>query len=357
MNVRSKLTQTTRNNHHQNRDASDLIFTCLNGKDVIASQVSDHHPTIHHNTLFWNIMMQGRVRNEGSKISYNNGFALIESDRDYQNRLRKVADVIAEIIADNPQIDVISICEGPIKEKDKLIFNRALLQFEYMKVFVLNEVMTTRQTTSTFPNWGLLLYTNQFFQAQLIDILSPIYLTNLHKLANRVQVWRITGSKQERVVILAHLPFSNDTYISHYDKLSPLGKLYCNLFNEFLTRYSESDMTICADFNFNPNLIGTHVDRLEDKICPNNSILLASPTSEKKNNIDLVTVDGILLSRQAKQKAYLSRSRHSLFYSFSGEHHLLENYHQSQLLQRKTNDNKSQQAHDERYGLVLHRRN
>lgn len=357
MNVRSKLTKSTRNYHHQYRDSSDLIFTCLNGNDVISSQVSDHHPTIHHNTLFWNIMMQGKMRNDGSKISYNNGFALIESDRDYQNRLKRVARVIAEIIAENPMIDVFSICEGPIKEQDLLIFNQALFQFEHMKVYMLNSGISTRQTATIFPNWGLLLYTNQSLQAQLIDNFSPIYLSNLNKLANRVQVWRITNNERERVVILAHLPFSHDTYISSYDKLSPLGKLYCNLFNEFLKQYSESDMTICADFNFNPNLIGTHFDRLEDKICPNNSILLASPISQKKFNVDFVTVDGILLSRQAKQKSYLSRSINSLFYNLSRERQFLERYHQSQIKVVSTKDKETQNAHDERYGLVLNRRN
>lgn len=356
MNIRYKFSNSTRNNDNNDNVSIEMTFSCLNGKDVITSQVSDHHPTIHNRTLFWNIMMQGRKRNDGDKISYNNGFALIESDRDYQNRLKRIAAVIAEIIAENHEIEVISICEGPIKDKDITVLNTTLQQYYHMKRFKLNDVNDTQNKTTTFPKWGLMLFTNQSYQAQLIEIFSPLYLANLHKLANRVQIWHLTKHHQERFVILAHLPFSNDTHITNHNNLSSLGKLYCNLFNVFLSQYSESDMTICADFNFNPNLLGSYIDRLEDKICPNNSILLSGPTSQKKLSIEAVTVDGILLSRQAKQKAYLSRSRNSLFYNFFREYELLANHHQSQLIDSRAKDTEAQHAYDKRYGLIPYTR-
>lgn len=352
MNIRFKFSDSIRNNDHIDNASKELIFSCLNGKDVIASQVSDHHPTIHNRTLFWNIMMQARIRKDGDKISYNNGFALIESDREYQNRLKIIAAVIAEIIAENPEIEVISICEGPIKTKDITVLINTLHQYHHMKHFKFNDVMDTQNTTTTFPNWGLMLLTNQSYQAQLVDNCSPQYLANLHKLGNRVQIWRLSNNQQKRFIILAHLPFSNDTYITNHDNLSTSGKLYCDLFNGFLKQYSESDMIICADFNFNPNLLGSYLDRLEDKICPNNSILLSSPISQNKFSIDSVTVDGILLSRQAKQKAYLSRSPHSLFYNLSREHQFIKAYRQSHLVDNRMNDIETQRAYDERYGIV-----
>lgn len=73
-------------------------FKCLKGKDVITEKVSDHRPIIHDGVLFWNVMMQGKLRNGRTGISYNNGLGIIETDEHYINRLKKIADVIAEII-------------------------------------------------------------------------------------------------------------------------------------------------------------------------------------------------------------------------------------------------------------------
>src|ERR1700722_17893927 len=87
-------------------------FICLEGSDVITAGVSDHHPVVHHGVLFWNVMMQGKARKSGG---YNNGFGIVETNKQYINRLSKTAKIIVEISYRYPAIEAIALCEGPIE--------------------------------------------------------------------------------------------------------------------------------------------------------------------------------------------------------------------------------------------------
>jgi hypothetical protein len=64
-------------------------------RDVINAKISDHYPVIHHNVLFWNVMMQGKARGISG---FNNAFGLIEDEAAYLARLWKVAKAIAAIL-------------------------------------------------------------------------------------------------------------------------------------------------------------------------------------------------------------------------------------------------------------------
>src|SRR3990167_2568003 len=101
-------------------------FACLDGNDVISGKVSDHHPVIHDGVLFWNIMMQCNTRGGGP--SFNNGFGLIESDKEYIARLVMVAQVIAEAVYRDPSIEVISLCEGSIKPEHVEVLFHGLMK-------------------------------------------------------------------------------------------------------------------------------------------------------------------------------------------------------------------------------------
>ena len=51
--------------------------------DTITARISDHNPIIHHDVLFWNIMMRGKTRLRDGAVSYNNGFGIEESESQY----------------------------------------------------------------------------------------------------------------------------------------------------------------------------------------------------------------------------------------------------------------------------------
>ncbi len=110
-------------------------LTCLKGMDAISAQVSDHHPVIHHNILFWNVMMQAKERNG----RFNNGFKLIEDDKQYIKRLSKVAAVIAEIVYINPNIQVIGLCEGPVDATHVKHLFSELKKYPWLKRLLMNE--------------------------------------------------------------------------------------------------------------------------------------------------------------------------------------------------------------------------
>jgi hypothetical protein len=86
---------------------------------ILTAKISDHYPIVHNNVLFWNVMMQCKGRGNG----FNNGFGMVESDQQYTQRLEKVANVIAGVCLISPNIEVISLCEGPIGDKEKTFYN------------------------------------------------------------------------------------------------------------------------------------------------------------------------------------------------------------------------------------------
>ncbi len=272
-------------------------FVCLHGNDVITAKVSDHHPIIHNGILFWNVMMQGRMRNREGGISYNNGFGIVENEKQYLSRLVKIAYVIAEIVYRNPSIETIGLCEGPIEPLHVNILLSSLKHFKCMRRFFKNNAFY-KPNVERHLNWGLLMLTDKNNQVSEVKCSVLKNSNKFSKLANRFQLWRLTRDKKDSYIALAHFPFGGDEYVTEATALSGSANEYCELISHLLKKYSNENFVFCADFNFNPYLINQWKDRILDQVTHNNSILIA----EKR--VNTVTVDGILLSVKEKQKRY-----------------------------------------------------
>jgi hypothetical protein len=298
-----QLASKTKNN--QNKVINQpKQFHCLNGHDVIASSVSDHHPVIHHEALFWNIMMQGKKRLRRGVVSYNNGFGLEESEQQYIARLIKVAHVIAEIVANYPSIQTIGICEGPIEVSHVAIFIRSLQRFTSMNRFLMGG-RPYQVNAENHPNWGLLMLTDAKDQVSKIESAIPKHLNSLVEiLANRLHIWKLTRDDQVRYFALAHFPFGGDEAVTERKHLSASANAYSELVDYLLSDFSSNQFTFCGDFNFNPYLIGEWKDRVLDQVTHHNSILLSTDQTCKQYTPKTVTVDGVLLSRRSKQILY-----------------------------------------------------
>ncbi len=332
-----------------------LYFKCLNGNDVVTAKISDHHPVVHDGILFWNVMMQGKLRNGRTGVSYNNGLGIIETDKQYRNRLFKVANVISEVIHFYPAIEVINLCEGPIQVEHVNVLLQSLKQNDSMDKFFLNSVIEDvfhQPNINGFPHWGLLMLANKKYKVKDVAHNFITYENIYNKLANRFHVWELTqDNEKNRYIALGHFPFSGDEQITEKHNLSLESNRYCQLVRDIIEYYSDKLFVLCADFNLNPYLISEWEDRILDLIPSNNSILFT--VEEKlKNKIDEVTVDGVLLSRFEKQRYGSKLSHLSLFARLKGEdslrelnkQYLIENRHQHAYLQRR---------YDEQFGLVL----
>jgi hypothetical protein len=263
-------------------------YKCLSHNDVISARVSDHHPVVHHQTLFWNIQKQG---NHSLKNGFNNGIGLIENEQHYLDRLKKIAAVVAEIAANNPEIEVLSFCEGPVVGNHVKLFQDELKKYPSLQKF--NEL--AQVTNHGKDNWGLLM----MVKANLKVKKEPMRAQQL--LGNRFQLWKLTKGTVDKYFALSHLPYGegNENAESR-DLLSPRCLEYYRFIEELLTQYQNKELVVASDFNFNPNLLLKSCRF--DQIPVNNSVLL-----NVKNEVGFrkaVTVDGILLSKMAKQKAF-----------------------------------------------------
>lgn len=285
-------------------------LTCLKSMDVVSAQVSDHHPVIYHNLLFWNVMMQAKERNG----RYNNGFKLVENSKQYIHRLSKVAAVIAEIVYHNPRIQVIGLCEGPIETPHVMHLFAELKKFSWLHR-LLTEGNFHRPAFSLGNNWGLLMLADHRYKISKLSHENQLNSLNmLEKLANRFQVWEFKTNRSKKFYFaLTHLPFSGDEFKNSYTQLSENGKKYCYLVNNLLKFYSNNSMVFCGDFNINPALIRDNFHL--DAIPAGNSILSEEKTSKKL----AVTVDGILLSDLEKQRKYAEMPAIGLFRKLTQE--------------------------------------
>lgn len=291
-----------------------LRFRCLNGNDVISRKISDHHPLIHEGVFFWNIMMQCNKRGEG----FNNGFALIEKDKAYKNRLVKVAQVIAEAVQRTPAIEVISLCEGPIHVEHVEVFFKALMKFPCMARFIQQEMF--HKPHAEGQNWGLLTLTDTRYSVTHV----PYDALDKHpKLTNRFQLLKLQQADKEKYIALAHFPFAGDHDKTEKTALSVQGQAYCNLINTLLQQYRQESLIFCGDFNLNPYLISHLNERVFDKISHNNSILLTMKGVARV--IKSLTVDGVLLSRKEKQRYNDSRPQLELM-RLKAEHRFFQSH-------------------------------
>jgi len=294
-------------------------FDCLNGEDVISAKVSDHHPVVHHGVLFWNIMMQGNIRQGSAELSYNNAFGMVETEKQYCHRLsHKVGAVIGEIINRDSSIIAISLCEGPIVISHVDIFVNSLQKQASLNKFFQNTVLKQKYNQLEIFNnakpWGLFLWVDYRYQLQAISESRMINSELSILLSNRCQVWKMSRENHSQYLMLAHFPFAGNESVADAKKLSRLGNIFSDFVCYLLDKYSQEEFMICADFNLNPFLVSQYTDRYLDCINPNNSVILMKEKLTKQPVMNSVTVDGILLSQRVKQKYYSSNYNAGLFH-------------------------------------------
>lgn len=327
-------------------------FDCLNGKDVITAKVSDHHPIIHDGVLFWNIMMQGNRRRSGG---FNNAFSIIEMDEKYLRRLTKVANVLSEIVYQHPNIEIIGLCEGPIHLEHVNHFIQSIKTFEWMNRFFSNDNFY-KPSLDKYENWGLLMLADKKHIAHKISFDFILHPRMFDKLANRIQLWKLTKDENEKYFALGHFPFGGDEYVTEKSKFSESANKYCDLINHIMDRYANEDLIFCVDFNFNPYLIKRWQDRTLDKIVHGNSILVKdrSPAMKERieNIINPVTVDGILLSVKEKQKHYISRPNFSLSGVLIQEYGLFKSSFHNYLEEKRYENSQLQHEYGKGFKLI-----
>lgn len=334
--MKQKLDRTVHVDNTASRHSAG--FACLGGNDVVTTKVSDHHPVMHDGVFFWNIMMQCNTRGGGP--NFNNGFGLIENDKEYIARLLMVAQVIAEAVYRDPSIKVISLCEGPIKPEHVKVLFHALMKFPWMARFRTEDLF--HKPDAKGQNWGLLMLADTRYAVTKVRYES---IEDYPKLANRFQLWKLEEAGKEKYIALAHFPFAGDEYKTEKMTLSVPGHAYCSLINTLMERHQNDRFIFCADFNFNPYLISQWQDRALDKILPNNSVLLTVEGASHKH-VTPVTVDGVLLSTKEKQKYHSSRPESGLFGQLKSEYRFFQSHVKQVLMDL------SQKEQDKQFGLV-----
>lgn len=309
---------------------NNLLYS-LGNVDVMTAKISDHHFIIHNNFLFWNIMMQAKKRG-GSPDSYNNGFGMEETDKQYIQRLQKISLAIAEIVFRNPEILTICLCEGPIEKTHIFAFIQVLRAVPWMERFLIQDQKEHYyyKPMQQGANWGLIMMTDRRYQVHPVGYDFKENSPAFNKLTNRLQIWKLQNSEESSYVALGHFPFGGDEYVVNEQKLSVAGKTYCKLIDNLHQEYADKNFTFCGDYNFNPYLINRYQDRIFDRIPYHNSILLVK-TPEGQTGVRSVTVDGILLSKLSKQQYTSSRIWLGLFRKLKQENGLLD----SSLNQRR----------------------
>lgn len=288
-------------------------FDCLNDNDVITAKVSDHHPIVHDGVFFWNMMMQCNTRGNG--YGFNNGFGIKETDEEYKKRLKRVALVIVEAVLRDPSIELISLCEGPIKPEHVEALFHSLMKFSVMARFRIKDMFHT--PTAAGQKWGLLMLADTRYTVTKI---SGNSIEKLSQLNNRFQLWKLEQPAKEKYIALAHFPFSGDEHKKEKMDISLKGQEYCEQISALMEHHRDDSFIFCADFNFNPYLISQYQDRTLDKITTNNSILLTVEGVTHKQAIKTVTVDGVLLSLREKQKYHISHAEPELFKKLKSEY-------------------------------------
>lgn len=278
--------------------------------EIQSKKISDHFPVVHQNTLFWNVMMQAKMRVGQASIGYNNGFGIKEDEAQYARRLEQVAVVIAKIVKENPKIDVICLCEGPINQFVEPFVNK-LKEFEEMKRFFFSAKTNPASDfykpqpiiAANKNDWGLFLFVDKNIAVKATPFSShALSVQNKEKLSNRFQIWELKQNGEKYFCALGHVPLGKDEVASEFENLSQDGKEYARFFEDILTQHKNNLLTICADFNMDPNVIEDRNKRLFDVIPRENSLKFESEILLSKK----LTVDGILLSDLTKQKFFSS---------------------------------------------------
>lgn len=257
----------------------------LSQQTPMQSGLSDHNLLISEGILFYNMMMQCRWND--SKKRFNNGFGAIESDSDYQSRIKLTVRILAELVAINPHIYAIALAEAPIKKDDIIQFIKEASLYPSLHRFAasLHENVFTSMGVATF-------FDSQRFQIKPIEIEEKKMPRSL---INRFQLYLLTSKENgnESIFSNMHLPFDiakssdNDELIEslkqliHFDKKIPV--------------------TIVGDFNSHPKVIIKKLNNFSAVIRKNNNFLLKTDQNAHVVDVQFDTVDGILQTHHNNQ--------------------------------------------------------
>lgn len=258
----------------------------LNQRTAIEAGLSDHNLLIQGRTVFFNMMMQGRWNS--TKKRYNNGFALNESDNDYQDRICNVVRVLAETICLNPHIKIIGLVEAPIKAADINIMINEAKKHPSLKPFIATMIDKnfTSMGIATFVNSDYFLVNSNDFNS---NDLRP-------SLVNRIQKFELIakdGTEHFNLVNL-HLPYDLAKSPDTRELISFSRNLFSNRNNV--------PTLVMGDFNIHPRKIAQDLLKIAFFIQTNNNILIRANKLGKVTHTEFDTVDGILQTNCLKEQ-------------------------------------------------------
>lgn len=224
-------------------------------------QYSDHAPIWNANVFSWNMMNQ--CVSAASRT--NNGFGVTESDSDYQNRLTRVANVIASAVKQQ-QIDIIALQEAPKKSSPHFQYFVGQLQRLLGRHFVIASQYAddTPQTSSS----RLTIFNGKRFKATNVTHTHTLKLGQQHE---RVQVIEFTEGKNKPFLFAnVHLAFGvqPQTAISSLlnNDVILAGDLNCDVSHHLRDRSDLVNRVVGANFSFdvrnNRKNTPTHYDTI-----------------------------------------------------------------------------------------------
>ena len=257
----------------------------LNHGTAIKAALSDHNILIRGQTLFFNMMMQGRWNEE--KQRYNNGFKKIETNADYQIRIRNVVRVLAETVHINPHITIIGLVEAPIKPDDIDCMIKEAKKLPSLASFI------PSFTPESFTPMGVATFISHDHFSVVNDV--KFDQKNMESsLTHRVKKFTLDAKKggNNFELVNLHLPFD----VAKSNDLRGLIKFSKGLFSQ----HHHIPVLVMGDFNMYPGKIAGAIYGIVSYIQKNNSFLVA--THGMRTSIELDTVDGILQSQHLKEK-------------------------------------------------------
>lgn len=272
-----------------------LRFLSLAGARIREAQLSDHEPLISQDTISWNIMMPGSFR----KNRYNNGFALIEDQAQYHQRLRNIAAVLAEICHQNPQVSVICLQEAPVKFEDIKVFVRACLEYPSLRVF-----SESLQDTSVYTAWGLVTLvdtTRHDYEVQSVTLAKD-------NLKDRIQSLHLKG-ENNRTITNLHLPYECKNEPQRMARF-----VYKMMYKQM------SAFTLAGDFNmsFTQTDVIKIMNQLGRVFAPCNNSTEFDLEHGGSNSLE--TVDAIICNDTTRESNICNLSQSSLL-RFTGGYH------------------------------------
>lgn len=249
-------------------------------KTAVEAKVSDHNLVIRGRTLFLNMMMQGRWND--AKHRYNNGFALVESDSDYQVRIKDVVRMLAEAVAMNPHIMFIGLAEAPIK----------LADIDCM----INEARKYRSLSGFLPGFKVSNFSSMGVATFINHDHFNVVATSFDKgekhrsLQGRVQRLALTakdGAESLELVNL-HLPYD----IAKSENTSELIAFSRDLFS----KHQSTPVVVMGDFNINPRRIAEVLVGVAFYIQINNNVLVRADVHGAVTHQEFDTVDAVFES-------------------------------------------------------------